>query len=391
MTNIRYKAISPRPEDTGSGQAGSSDGDQQVPAGRRARGPRHPGGRALGGLAVTASVLVLGGFALGPMGSLLVLGAPTTFAMPILAAVADWDAGVRGRWATTVDSLLIVIGAVGLTLLGQVLIGHADLVGATRTTATGAGRQMPTFPYEIPLGALAFVTFLQVSIVSEGRLVFPARHGPKAGRLAVLGCLAAALAAYAALANWDAASADVRQLSLWDPHGPFRALDIAAWLISVAIWQTAHALLDGWPYSLIKARPARVAVANVTVVALGSATYTVATGPLGANGAQLSAAGAMFVVGSSLVGPLLNGWPLTAARPAWRRTWLAVSATGIAVAAYAALHRLGLTTEHHWTRQTPVELWMVVCGLNLIGGAIPWYTRILRRPHPRAGHRAQLP
>ncbi|TWV53715.1 hypothetical protein FRZ03_09025 [Streptomyces misionensis] len=90
-----------------------------------------------------------------------------------------------------------------------------------------------------------------------------------------------------------------------------------------------------------------MAVANVAVAALGSATYAVATGPLGANGPRLPAAGATFVVGASIAGLLLKGWPLTATRTAWRRTWLAVSATGIAVAAYAALHWLGLGTDRH--------------------------------------------
>ncbi|MBM9506634.1 hypothetical protein [Actinacidiphila acididurans] len=378
MTSRQHEASAPRPAQPGRGASSSSKRGQPDTGSRRARHEHPATRRALGGLAVTATVFVVGGFGLRPMGSLLVLGAPTTFAMPVLAAIADWGAGVRGRWAAAVNSLLVVVSAAVLTLLGQLLVGHADIAGATRTTPAGSGQQMPTFPYEIPLGALAFVTFLQVSVVSEGRLVLPARYGPKAGRLAVLGCLAVALTAYAALANWGSATAEVRRLSLWDPHGPFDALDIAAWLISVAIWQTAHGLLDGWPYSLVKTRPARVALANVTVLALGSATYAIATGPLGMTGPQLSAAGAMFVVGASISGPLLNGWPLAGARTACHRTWLAVSATGIAAAAYITLHRLGLAAEHRWTPQAPVELWMVICGLNLIGGTIPWYTQIAR-------------
>jgi hypothetical protein len=147
----------------------------------------------------------------------------------------------------------------------------------------------------------------------------------------------------------------------------------------VAVWQTVHGLLDGWPYTLVRTRTRRVAVANVAVIALGSITYVVARGPLAVTGPQLSAAGAMFVVGASIVGPLLNGWPVSSARPAWRRIWLAVSAVGVAAAAYVALHRLGLATEHPWTPQAPVELWMVICGLNLIGGAVAWYTRIVPR------------
>ncbi|MFS4095588.1 hypothetical protein [Streptomyces sp. AF1A] len=175
----------------------------------------------------------------------------------------------------------------------------------------------------------------------------------------------------------------MQRLSLWDPHGPFNALDIAAWLISVAIWQTTHGLLNGWPYSLVEARPTRVALANVAVLVLGSTTYEVATGPLGITGPQLSSAGAMFVVGASITGPLLNGWPLTGAPTGRHRTWLIVSATGIAATAYAALHWLGLATEHRWTPQAPVELWMVICGLNLIGGAVPWYTQIARPQAPQ--------
>ena len=62
----------------------------------------------------------------------------------------------------------------------------------------------------------------------------------------------------------------------------------------------------------------------------------------------------------------------------WRRAWLTVSAACVAAAAYLGLHRLGLATEQHWTSQASVELWMVICGLNLVGGAVPWYTRVLR-------------
>jgi hypothetical protein len=87
----------------------------------------------------------------------------------------------------------------------------------------------------------------------------------------------------------------------------------------------------------------------------------------------------MFVVGAAITGLLVTGRPLAGARTAWHRTWLVVSATGIAAGAYATLHWLGLATEHRWTPQAPVELWMVICGLNLIGGTVPWYTQIARR------------
>jgi len=334
----------------------------------------------LGGLfSVAAGFLVLG-VLLGPLASLLVFAVPTTFAMPVLAAVADWEAGTSrliGRSAAAINTLLVALGAVVLTLLAALVVGPLDLRAALATAPQAPAHGLTTFPYLIPLGALTFVTFLQVSIVSEGRQVLPRRFGPRAGPVVVAVCFVIAIVAYLLLANWQTIPARVKaHIALRDPQGPFAALDIATWLITVTIWQTAHNVLAGWPYSLVKRRSARVTLANVAVVGLGTGSYLLARGPLGVSGPQLAAAGAVFVAGASLANLLLSEWqtvPETAGKHRARLIALALSAAG-----YVGLHALGLALERSWTKQAPVELWMVICGLNLIGGTVLWYTHVLR-------------
>ena len=327
-----------------------------------------------------AMVLAVGGVVFGPLRSLLIVGVPSTFAMPILGAVGDWGAGVRPskRGAWLMNSILVVVAAAALTLLGQLVVGHIDPAGAVRGVPVSHQHELSTFPYLIPLGALAFVTFLQLSIVSEARIVFPARFGPAAGRIAVVLCGAVALVAYLLLANWNAVPSQMRhQIGLINPGGPLPGLDIATWLIVTSVWQAAYLLLDGWPYSLIARRPLRIAVANIAVIALGSATYWLGLDVVGLNGPQLAAVGAMCIGGELLVGPLLGAWSKQQITPGRLRAALAASAIAAAAALYVGLHTLGLGLSHGWTINAPVELWMVICGLNLIGGGVLWYTRII--------------
>lgn len=344
--------------------------------------------------AVTA-VFAVGGIVLGPLRSVLVIGATSTFVMPVLGAVGDWRAGVqpRQRGARLLNSVLIVAVAAALTIVGQAILGHLDLPGAFRGTPVTNQHEFPTFPYLIPLAAIAFVSFLQLSIVSEGRLVLPDRFGPAAGRCAVVMCEVIAVVGYVLLANRNAVPQSVRaQIGLHNPDGPIPALDIATWLIVVSLWQTLYLLLDGWPYSLISRRPLRIAVANVTVILLGSATYWLGRDAIGLTGPQLAAAAATCIAAGLLVGPLLQIWSVKDLTPGVTRAALAATSLVLAACLYVGLRAIGLGLSSGWTPGVPVELWMVICGLNLIGGGVLWYTRVvvadqaLRRPPSRTTH-----
>ena len=367
---------------TGAASAGAAAERRGSPDGARRRVRA-----AIAGLLAVVAVLFAAGVALGPLRSLLVLGAPSTFAMPVVAAVSDWGAGVRPsrRGAWLFNSALILLAAAVLPLVGQIVVGHIDLAGALRGAPITRQRDFPTFPYLIPVGALAFVGFLQLSIVSEGRVTLPARFGPIAGRCALLSCESAAVVAYLSLANWNTVPATVRsQIGLRNPGGPWSALDIATWLIAVSVWQTAYLLFDGWPYSRIARRPLRIAVANVAVVGLGSATYWLGRSVVGATGPQLAAAGAMTISGGLLVGPLYRVWSERAIGTGRGRATSAASAIMVAAGLYAGLRALGLSLSTGWTSTAPVELWIVICGLNLISGSVLWYTRLVLSP-PDAG------
>jgi hypothetical protein len=329
--------------------------------------------------AVTA-VFVLGGIVLGPLRSVLVIGATSTFVMPVLASVGDWRAGVqpRQRGARLLNSVSIVVVAAVLTIVGEAVVGHVDLGGALQGTPVTDQHEFPTFPYLIPLAAIAFVSFLQLSIVSEGRLVFPDRFGPAAGRCAVVMCEVIAVVGSLLLANWNVVPPSMRaQIGLRNPGGPIPALDIATWLIVVSLWQTLYLVLDGWPYSLITRRPLRILVANVAVILLGSATYWLGRDAIGVTGPQLAAAAAMCIAGGLLVGPLLQIWSMKELTPGVTRAALAASSLMVATGLYVGLRAIGLGLSSGWTPGVPVELWMVICGLNLIGGGVLWYTRIV--------------
>lgn len=337
----------------------------------------------LGGLFLVAAVFLVLGVLLGPLASLLIFAVPTTFAMPVLAAVADWEAGTSrsiGRCAAAIDTLLVALGAIVLTILAALVVGPLDLRAMLATAPDAFAHGLTTFPYLIPLGALTFVSFLQVSIVSEGREVLSRSFGPSAGRVTVVACFVLAIVAYLFLANWQVTPDGVKhQIFLRDPRGPFAALDIATWLITVTVWQMAHTLLAGWPYSIVKRRAPRVTLANVAVVGLGTGSYLLARGPLGVSGPQLAAAGGVFVAGAWLANLLLSGWQNAPEDAGKRRAALVALALGLSAGGYVGLHALGLALERSWTKQAPVELWMVICGLNLVGGTVLWYTRVLRR------------
>jgi len=166
------------------------------------------------------------------------------------------------------------------------------------------------------------------------------------------------------------------QIGLRNPGGPIPALNIATWLIVISLWQTLYLLLDSWPYSLITRRPLRILVANVAVILLGSATYWLGVDGIGVTGPQLAAAAAMCIAGGLLVGPLLQNWSIIGLTPGVARAALTASSLMVAAGLYAGLRAIGLGLSSGWTTGVPVELWMVICGLNLIGGGVLWYTRI---------------
>jgi len=180
--------------------------------------PRVAGQPALGlaGLLLVVPVAAL--IAVGAGGadsSVVVLGPLVTFALPAVALIGFWwenwpGSRLRPGWSGLLDTVLITIAAVLLTMLGQSVVGELDLRGIFDPAA--GPEHSATFPETLPLGGAAFVAMLQLTLVCEG---WPLRR---------LGGFAGGVAALAA--SWGVA------LLLTSVGG-----DLGALLVMVGAWQ----------------------------------------------------------------------------------------------------------------------------------------------------------
>jgi hypothetical protein len=70
----------------------------------------------------------------GPERSLLILAPLSTFALPAIAMIGFWwndwpGTGLRAPWTGLVDTLLVIVAAIVLTIVGQEVVGRVDLRG----------------------------------------------------------------------------------------------------------------------------------------------------------------------------------------------------------------------------------------------------------------------
>jgi hypothetical protein len=296
-----------------------------------------------------AALLALG--AGGAEGSVLVLGPLVTFSLPLVAMVAfwweDWPGTTqRPSWSGWSDTVLIAAGAVVLTGLGQVAVGHLDLRGIF-APSPGAGH-VPTFPATMPLAAAAFIAMLELTLVGEG---WPLRARPRlsAGLLALVSAWAVALVVYFALAGVRAELGTPLILI-----GASQALFYVAW--------------RGWPFSLIARRSRRLPCAHVVVIAAGLLTYLVFHGVVGVSTEPLAAYAACFVAAALMLGMLLEGW-------------LTPSVTLIAAVAFAAVLALALYAVAGSLRFThaSADAWVTHVALNALGASVLLHVAIGRR------------
>jgi hypothetical protein len=296
-----------------------------------------------------AALLSLG--AGGAEGSVLVLGPLVTFSLPLLAMVAFWwedwpGTTLRPAWSGWADTVLIAAGAVVLTGVGQVVVGHLDLRGIFHPSP-GPGH-VPTFPATMPLAAAAFIAMLQLTLVGEG---WPLRALPQlsAGLLAVLAAWAVALVAYYALAGVRA--------------------ELGTALILIAASQTLfYAALRGWPFSLIATRRRRLPCAHVVVIAAGLLAFLVVHGALRVGTERLGAYAACFVAAALLLGMQLEGW--------LNRSVTLIAAVALTAALAAALYAVagGL----RFTRASE-DAWVTHVALNALSASVLLHVAVGRR------------
>jgi hypothetical protein len=336
------------------------------------------------GLLTMLVVFVAGGLVLSPQGALLVIGPITLFAMPILALLADFVvpqlAGHQRRWLVAGLIVAAILGgAIVLTMLAQAIVGHIDLVGVFSSDPHTAASHLTAFPFTIPLGGALFVTYLEVAIVSGVPMI--TKNRLRDGAIAFLGCVIVALILYGTLANWDAIPAPARAaLGLRNPGGPIDALDLAGIVISITIWQVLYLFFGGGPLSAIPAGWSRIVVSNVVVIGLGITTYWLLHYPLQASVPQIAAIASMVVVGILVVGLLFDrpaAGPPGTVSPLQRLIRFCLAAL-VSVVTFLVLRWLGMLFQPTWAIPGGLELWIAISGLNLIGGSIFLYCRILR-------------
>jgi hypothetical protein len=296
-----------------------------------------------------AALLALG--AGGAEGSVLVLGPLVTFSLPLLAMVAFWwedwpGTTLRPAWSGWADTVLIAAGAVVLTGLGQIVVGHLDPRGIF-VPSPGAGH-VATFPATMPLAATAFIAMLELTLVGEG---WPLRALPRlsAGLLAVVTAWAIALGVVFALA-------DVRT-------------ELGPALILIAGSQTLfYVALRGWPFSLIATRRRRLACAHVVVIAAGLLTFLVVHGIVEVGTEPLAAYAACFVAAALLLGMQLEGWLS-------RRVTLIAA---VAAAAVLAPALYGVADGLHFTRAS-ADAWVTHVALNALSASVLLHVAVGRR------------
>jgi hypothetical protein len=125
----------------------------------------------LGGLVLGAVVFFALALGTGSTGtSLLVLGPLSTFALPAVTMVAFWwndwpGSRLTTPWTGLVDTALVIIASVVLTVAGQAVVERSDLWGVF---VASPGPGVPaTFPATLALAGAAFTAMLQVTLACE--------------------------------------------------------------------------------------------------------------------------------------------------------------------------------------------------------------------------------
>ena len=323
----------------------------------RARLARQPALGVAGITLVIPVALFLGAAWGGPERSLLVLGPMSTFALPVIAMVAFWwedwpGTVVRPPLTGLIDTVLVPVGGIVSTLVGQAIVEHVDLRGVFDPSAGPA--QAATFPLTMPLAGAIFVVMLQLTLVSEG---WPFRRFNRfAGGVAALA------------ASWAIAIPIYELLVAGD--GPVAGSELGAALVCIGVLQVAfYVVLRGWPFSLVRSQPFRLGLANAALLAGGLLIQLLLARTAGAEPATISAVAGAAVAGGLVVGMLFEGWLGSIVTAL---VGVAVLTAGLYVGLTAIADAIG------WTRAEPEE-WVAYAGLNAIGAGVILHVAIGHR------------
>ncbi len=138
--------------------------------------------------------------------------------------------------------------------------------------ATPGPHSSPTFPATMPLAGAFFVVMLQLTLVNEG---WPLRRLGRmsSGPVALLVAWAIAVTLYLLLVHTHPRPSS----GLYPRAGPrLTGAQFGAVLTAIGLWQVMfYVAFRGWPFAALSKRAVRLAVANITTMAAGIATYLV--------------------------------------------------------------------------------------------------------------------
>jgi hypothetical protein len=312
--------------------------------------------------------------------SLDIFGPIATFALPPIAMIAFWwndwpGTRVRAPWSGLIDTVLVVVLAVVLTVAGEAIVERFDVSSVFRARP-GPGHPA-TFPATLPLAGAAFAAMLQLTLVSEG---WPLRRLGRiwSGVAALVVSWAVAVAAYLLAVNTDSAPAAARaDAGLRNTGGPVSAADFGGMLIAIGVWQSVFFIgLRGWPFAGIPSRAGRLLAGNVAVIALGLATYFGLRDLADWSPGLTDAVCGCVISAVLLVAMLFEGWPGTILPPLPGR----LVDLGLIALATVALYT-GLTAVARnvsWMRASP-DAWVTTAALTFLGAGIILHVAIGRR------------
>jgi hypothetical protein len=331
----------------------------------------------LAGLLLVAPVaLALGAGAGGLEPSLRVLGPLSTFGLPVVAMIAFWwedwpGTQLKPPLSGLLDTILVIVGAVLLTLLGQLVVGHLDLRGIFDPTP-GLGHSA-TFPATMPLAGAFFVVTLQLTLVSEG---WPVRRLGRipSGPIALAVAWALAVTLYLLLVKTHPKPGSGLYAR---SGGALAGAEFGAVLTAIGLWQVCfYIALRGWPFSAVASRPTRLLTANITVIAAGVLSYAILHTAIGLGPSTTTAVTGSLLTAVLLRGMLFEGLPRSPDHPARERALTSGIVVLLGAGLYGALN--AIAHQAHWTTAAP-EQWVAYAGLNAIGLGVILHVAIGRR------------
>jgi hypothetical protein len=239
-----------------------------------------------------ASALLAVGWS-GPVHTFTVLGPLLTFALPIVAVIAfwwqDWPGTLlTGGWSGLYDTVIVAVGGVLLTVLGQGLVSGIDLAGIF---APGPGHA--SISSAVPLAVGIFGVILQLTLVGE---CWPLRGLARvpSGLAALAVCWLAGLALYFGLVR----------------TGVVVGESYASWFAALGAWQMIwYVALRGWPFARIPGRGIRLITAHSAVIACGWLSYLFAVHALGWEANRLAEVSGSAIAAILLAAMLFEAWP----------------------------------------------------------------------------------